>query len=98
MLRFSPRPKPPPTISAPVVVLVELLVDPIFPVPSTSRSPPMLRFSPRPKPPPTINAPLSFAVELVLSENSTCSVALSVPVISNVFAGLLLLTPTELIL
>ena len=98
MLRFSPRPKPPPTINAPVVLEVEPSLDPIFPVPSTSRSPPILRFSPRPKPPPTINAPLLFAVELVLLVNSTIPVARRVPVISNCFCGLLLLIPTLLIL
>ena len=57
----------------------------IFPVPSTSRLPPMLRFSPRPKPPVTTNAPLVLPVESVVSVNSTIPVALNVPSISNCF-------------
>ena len=69
MLRFSLRPKPPPTISAPVVLEEEPSPEFIFPVPSTSRLPPMLRFSLRPKPPPTTNAPEVLVVEEVLLVN-----------------------------
>ncbi len=65
--KFCPRPIPPATTNAPVLVAVAFAVLLMLPVPVTLTLPPTYRFCPRPAPPLTIKAPVCVVVAFVTS-------------------------------